>query len=143
MEKEKKNTVNPHKYNVGDEITVKITKVEVVGNRPAYRIRGIENIKISERAIEKMQVPKIKPGDIIYMVAVCEEEDIVWFDAEKVDDVATKEIKVCNEWFEFKNYGIFDSEKEAEEYALELAKEHGYKIVKGGLFTQEVDNGRE
>lgn len=142
MEKEKKNTEIQHKYNVGDEITVKIAKVESVGGKPAYRIKGIENIKISEAAIEKMSIKRIKPGDIIYQVAVCEEEDLVWFDSMVVKDAGTKEIKILDEWITIVAEGskIFTDEKEAEGYAIALATGCGYRIVKGGLFKQEAEN---
>ena len=145
MENEKKNAVIPHKYNVGDEITVKIAKVESVGSKPAYRIKGIENIKISEKAIEQMQVKKIKPGDTIYQVATCEEEELIWYDAVEIQDVATKEIKIYNEWCEIESeyHEIFVDEKAAEEYAIKLAQETGFKIVKGGLFQQEENDDRE
>ena len=142
MEKEEKTTSIPHKYNVGDEITVKIAKVESVGSKPAYRIKGIENIKISEKALEQMQVQKIKPGDVIYQVAKCDEEDLVWFDAAVVEDIGTKEIKIFNDWIEIdaENFKIFTNEKEAEEYAVSLAQDLGYRIIKGGLFEQEAEN---
>lgn len=142
VEKEKKNTKIPHKYNVGDEITVKIAKVESVGSKPAYRIKGIENIKISEAAIEKMAIKRIKPGDIIYQVAVCEEEDLVWFDAVVVEDAGTKHLKIFDDWIEIEAeaFKIFTDEKEAEEHAIALATGCGYRIVKGGLFKQEVEN---
>ena len=142
MENEKKNDVKPHKYNVGDEITVKIAKLEFVGNRPAYRIKGIENIKISEKAIEQMQVKKIKPGDVIYQVAMHKEEDIIWFDAAVVEDIGTKHIKILEDWIEMESedYKIFTNEEHAEDYAISLAQDHGYRIIKGGLFEQEESN---
>lgn len=134
--------LKPHKYNAGDEITVKIAKVESVGSKPAYRIKGIENIKISEAAIEKMAIKRIKPGDIIYQVAVCEEEDLVWFDAVVVEDAGTKHLKIFDDWIEIEAeaFKIFTDEKEAEEHAIALATGCGYRIVKGGLFKQEAEN---
>ena len=140
-----KNIKIPHKYNVGDEITVKIAKIESVGIKPAYRIKGIENIKISEKTIEKMQVPKIKPGDIVYQVAMCEEEELVWFDAAEVQDAATKHIRIFDDWIELEaeDYKIFVNEEHAEDYAISLAQDYGYRIIKGGLFEKEEDNVRE
>lgn len=130
---------NQHKYNVGDEITVKISAVTTAGSKPAYRIKGIENIKISEGAIEKMSQKRIKPGDIIYQIGLCEEEDIVWFDAAVVEDVGTKEIKIFNDWIEIETEisKILIDEKQAEKYAIKLAKERGYRIIKGGLFSED------
>lgn len=101
-----------------------------------YSFVGAEDILFSEITIDAMAQKKIKPGDIIYQVGECEEEDVLWFDALEVQDIGTKEIKLCNDWFTIEELAIFDNEKEAEECATKLAQEKGYQIVKGGLFDE-------
>lgn len=130
-----------HEYNMGDEITVRIAAVTEINGKPAYEIKGIKSIKFSEGGIDAMAVKKIKPGDIIYQVAECEEENILWFDAAEVEDIGTKDIKLFGDWFTIEKLAIFTIEKDAEEYATKLAQEKGYRIVKGGLFEKEDENG--
>lgn len=106
-----------------------------------YSFVGAEDILFSESTIDAMAQKKIKPGDIIYSIAECEEEEIIWFDALPVQDIATKEIKLCDDWFVIEESTIFDNEKDAEEYVIKLSEKLGYRIVKGGLFGQEAADG--
>ena len=87
----------------------------------------------------KYNVGEVKPGDIVYGICATEWDEIVCFDAMIIEDIAYYEVKVSGDWLEIDD-DIFFDEKLAEERAIELAKEYGWKIVKGGLFTQEESN---
>jgi len=99
VEREKKNDVKPHKYNVGE----------------------------------------VKPGDIVYGICATEWDKIICYDAMIIEDIGYKEVKVSEDWLEIDD-DIFFDEKVAEDRAVELAKEYGWPIVKGGLFRQEENN---
>ena len=45
-----------HKYNVGDEITVKIAAVTENDGKTSYRIKGIENIVMTEAVLKKLAI---------------------------------------------------------------------------------------
>ena len=87
----------------------------------------------------KYNVGEVKPGDIVYGICATEWDEIVCFDAMIIEDIAYYEVKASGDWLEIDD-DIFFDEKHAEERAIELAKEYGWKIVKGGLFTQEESN---
>lgn len=87
----------------------------------------------------KYNVGEVKPGDIVYGVCATDWDEIVCFDAMIIEDIGYKNVKVVGDWLEIDD-DIFFDEKLAEERAIELAKEYGWKIVKGGLFTQEESN---
>ncbi len=134
------NIKKPHKYNVGDEITVKIATVREGGTE--YSFVGAENTFFSEKAIEEMEVKMIKPGDIVYTVFKPDWDDVICFDAAVVEDIGTKEVKICGDWVGIDDEIFFDK-NEAEEKALELSKKYNLPISKQGLFELEDKNGRE
>lgn len=130
-----------HKYNVGDEITVKIAAVKENDGKASYRIKGIENIKFSEGGIDAAAIKKPKPGDPVYFVMVDHMEQKVFLETIEIEDIATKELKVKDTWFDIESEDTFFNEKNAEDYAEYYAKLHGYPIVKEDLFTKGDANG--
>ena len=87
----------------------------------------------------KYNVGGVKPGDIVYGICATEWDEIICFDAMIIEDIAYYEVKVSGDWLKI-DEDIFFDEKQAEERAIELAKEYGWPIVKGGLFEQEAEN---
>ena len=130
----KKKAEKPHKYNVGDVITVKIAAVHEVNGKPMYRFRGIENIPIKEETLEKMRQDRFRPGETAYSVFLDETERMVVLDAFKVTDVATKEVKSENDWFD--KDGIFIEQQQAEDRAAELAVKYGFRLFRSGLLAK-------
>lgn len=141
MENKTLKLANPHKYNVGDEITVKIAIARERNGIFEYRIKGAENIQFKERTMEKMVVKKPMPGDIAYGVDAEAWDEIVALDAYRIEDIGHHEVKISGDWFPIDD-GIFFDEESAEQKAIELAKERGFKIVKGGLFKEADNAGR-
>lgn len=132
----------PHKYKVGDEITVKIAAVIENDGKTAYRIKGIEHIKFSEGGINAMAVQKPKPGDIVYEVLLVPDEEIVYFGAMLIEDISTKEIKIAGDWFENNDDDFMYDRQEAEKRVKEYSDKYNFQIVREGLLKQEADYGK-
>lgn len=128
-----KNMKKPHKYNVGDTLTVKIAAVHEVNGKPVYRISGIENVGVSEKALDSMRQDRFIPGETVYAVYLSEEEGVVMLDAFVAEDVGMKEIKLCDDWFDIRGDEMFKDQQAAEDRAVELAVKYGFKLFKGGL----------
>lgn len=131
-----------HKYNVGDEITVKIAAVKENDGKTSYRIKGIENIKFSEGGLDAAAIKKPKPGDIVYEVILCPDEEIVYFGAMVIEDISTKEVKIAGDWFESNDDELIFDRAEAEKRAKEYSDKYNFPIVREGVFKEEADNGK-
>lgn len=132
-----------HKYNAGDTLTVKIAAVHEVNGKPVYRIRGIENVGVSEKALDKMRQDRFLPGETAYAVYLSEEEGVVLLDAFVVEDAGTKEIKRGDDWFDISKNKLFRDPQKAEGRAVELAVKYGFKLLRNGCSEQEADNGND
>lgn len=133
-------TEKAHKYNVGDVLTVKIAAVHEVNGKPVYRLKGIENVGISQKALDKMRQDRFMQGEKAYAVHNWEEEGIIILDTVTLEDVGTKEIKIGGEWRPFSESELFKEQGLAEQRAVELAVKYGCRIVKDGHLKQEADN---
>ena len=131
-----------HKYNVGDEITVKIAAVTENDGKTSYRIKGIENIKFSEGGIDAAAIKKPKPGDIVYEVILCPDEEIVYLGAMVIEDISTKEIKIAGDWFESDDDDFIFDREEAEKRTKEYSEKYNFRIEREGLLKEEVDYGK-
>ena len=128
-----------HKYNVGDEITVKIAKVEEEDSKTYYRIKGVENIKFSEGGMNAMEIQKAKPGDIIFGIYVDEEGHRVCIEKFKIVDIGHYEVKIFDDWMPLDESMVFD-EAEVERKAQELSKLHGYVIVRKNWLGEDEND---
>lgn len=124
------------KYNVGDEIIVKIAAVSESDGKAIYRIKGIENIKFSEGGIEAAAIKKPKPGDPVFFVMVDHVERKVFLECLEIEDIATKELKVKDDWFDIESEDTFFNEKDAQDFAEHYAKLEGYQIVREGDYPR-------
>lgn len=121
-----------HKYNVGDTVTVKIAAVHEKNGKTLYRLRGMENVAVSEKALDKMRQDRFRAGEMVYTVNLSEEEGVVVLEALVAEDVGSKEIKFADDWFEIEKDGMFSEQQEAEERAVELAEKYGCRIIRNG-----------
>lgn len=68
-------------------------------------------------------------------------EQKVFLEIAEIEDIATKELKVGDNWSDIDSEDTFFNEKDAEDFAEHYAKLHGYPIVKENLFIRGNANG--